>query len=137
MATATVPTPEVRGAKVTFTVSAIIEGLAFGIFPLLFPATVYQWFSTVEPIPMELNWLRMVGMIALALGIGCWYARGGDRPLVRLMSGVMTIAKAGATVLFVIWLLNGTMGAINWVNAGLAAILALMNGWLFWSTQKE
>jgi len=122
------PPGEVAGAKLTFTISAIIEGFYFGLAFLLFAGFFMNMLSAVEATPTELYFLRIVAVLALALGIGCWYARNGNQGEVRLMSLLMFIAKGGSTIILVAMMFAvETVQPIGWINPILTAIIALLN----------
>lgn len=119
---------EVSGAKFTFTVSAIIEGLYFGLGLLLYPAVLFNLVSSIEATATELYFLRLIAIMAIALGIGCMYARNGNYREVKLMSLLMLISKGGTTIILIIMLMAvATTQPLGWINPILTAILALLN----------
>ncbi|MFZ5814512.1 MAG: hypothetical protein ACOY93_04340 [Bacillota bacterium] len=128
---------EVRGARLTMTVSALIELPYFGLLALLGPASLFEWLFRVPPAPMEVVWIHAAGAVSLALGVGCWYARGGGAPVIRLMSLVMTVAKSLAAAVFLVYLISGMLAPMHWVNFGLVTFLAGLNGWQFIAAMED
>ncbi len=118
----------VKGAKFSFTLSAIIEGIYFGLIPLLYPAIYFQ-LVTFEPMGViELPLIRLASILTLALGLGCWYARAGNPSVVKIMSRIMVLAKGGSTIILIIMIvtLEG-FKAFFWINPILTFILVILN----------
>jgi len=119
--------PKVHGAPLTFTVSAIIEGVYFGLGLLFMPRPLYLIFMTTDISLPELAWVRIIGGIALGLGLGAWWARNADRAAVRLMSGILFVAKGLTALVMLAYLLNGVLPVMFWINFALVALVSIMN----------
>ena len=117
----------VAGANFTFTVTALIEGIWFGLALLLIPGVFYQLAFAAEIGLIESYLFRSIGIMALALAIGCWYARTGDKPEVKLMSLIMIIAKAGSTIVLIAMMAAAAALPIGYLNPIFTAFLAILN----------
>lgn len=119
---------EVPGARQTFTITALIEGIYFGLAFLLIPSTLANLASSLEATSTELFLFRTIGVMALALAIGCWLSRDGTIEQVKNMSIIMTVAKVGTTVVLIAMMINvTTFQAIGWINPILTGVLAVLN----------
>lgn len=118
----------VKGAKLTFTISAIIEGIYFGLIPLLYPKIYFQFATFESTGVIELPFIRLVSMLALALGFGCWYARTGSPSVVKLMSRIMVLAKGGSTIIIIsMFVTTEGFKVLYWINPILTLILVILN----------
>ena len=120
-------TEKVAGAKFNFTVTALIEGIWFGLGMILIPGIYYQITFPTEATVLELYAFRVIGIMALALAIGCWYARTADIGEVKMMSLIMIIAKVGSTILLIGMMVGAGAQSIGYLNPILTALLAILN----------
>lgn len=129
---------EVLGARQTFTITALIEGLYFGLGFMLIPSVLVNLISTVEATTIELFHLRSIGVMALALAVGCWLSREGTGEQVKTMSAIMSIAKIGTTVVIIAMMLSvDTFLALGWITPVLTGFLAIINFRQYLSVRKE
>ena len=115
------------GARMTFTITALVEAIWFGLGSLLLPGLFIQWAFAVEAGTVELYFLRVIGVLCIALAAGCWYARDGKKELMKVMSVVMSIAKAGSTVILFMMMVAVSAQTIGFINPLLTAFLAFIN----------
>jgi hypothetical protein len=118
-------------ANFTFSVTALIEGLYFGFGMIFLPVFFLELSYLTEPGILEINMFRTIGVLALALAIGCLVARNGDASAVRQMSLVMAMAKTGSTIILIIWIAGTQPQPIFYINPVLTAFLAAINIHLF------
>ncbi len=117
---------KVKGSNMTFTVTALLEGIWFGLGGLLIPGVFLQM-AFGEASTLELYLLRSIGIITIALAIGCWYARTGDRAEVKLMSLIMSVAKVGSTIVLLFMMIGLGASALGYISPILTAIMAYLN----------
>lgn len=118
---------QVQGANLTFTITAIIEGIWFGLGFVYLSGMIITLGFGVDGSPLELALLRSVGMLAIALGIGCWVARSGDRSTVKMMSLVMVLAKVLSTIILIIMVFTVPVTPLFYINPIFTAFLAVIN----------
>ncbi len=118
---------QVQGANFTFTVTALIEGIWFGLGFVFLSGTIITLGFGVDGSPLELFLLRSVGMLAIALGLGCWVARSGDRSTVKMMSMVMVFAKVLSTIILIIMVFSVPVTPLFYINPIFTAFLAIIN----------
>ena len=114
-------------ANFTFTVTALIEGLYFGLGMIFMPVFFLELSYLAEPSILEINMFRTIGVLALALAIGCLFSRNGDASTVRQMSLVMAMAKTGSTIILIIWIISTQPQPIFYINPVLTAFMAAIN----------
>lgn len=118
--------------KTVFTITALIEGIYFGLGMLFLAPFLLDLLSTAEVTGLEIYFVRLVGIFAITFTVGCLYARRGDKKIVRLMSTLMFIVKAGATVLLIVKMISiPTLTMIGWINPILTAFLFYINFQLY------
>lgn len=125
-----------RSARQTLTISAVVEGIYFGLAFLLIPSVLANLVSTTAPTTEVLLLFRSIGVLAFALAVGCWYARAGTESEVKLMSLIMVVAKTGSTLILIAMMLSlENYQAIGWINPIITAFLASINLRLFMSVK--
>ena len=118
---------KVPGASATFTITALIEAIWFGLGGLLIPSVIMQMAFLTDGSSLELYFFRSIGVLCLALAAGCWYARTGSKGQVKMMSLIMSIAKVGTTVVLVFMMIETAAQPIGFLNPVLTAFLAVLN----------
>lgn len=104
-------------------VKAIVTFLAWGLPALLGPAAFLAWFD-VE-MPDDPIYLRLVGALALALGLAYWYAyRDPVRNVAIVRVGVVDNALA-TLVVVVLGLTAGVSSWFVWVSAVLTGLFCV------------
>ncbi|MFW5873757.1 MAG: hypothetical protein ACOCVD_03670 [Bacillota bacterium] len=123
--------------KTVFTITALIEGIYFGLGMLFLAPFLLGLLSTAEITALEIYFVRLVGVFAIAFTVGCLRARRGDEKIVRLMSLIMSTVKAGATLLLTIKMLSvPTLTIIGWINPILTVFLFYINFQLYRQTSN-
>ena len=126
------------GAKQTFTITALIEGIYFGLAFLFIPSTLANLVSTLEATPTELFLFRSLGVMAIALAVGCWLSREGSDEQVKTMSIIMSVAKIGTTLVLIAMMINlTTFQTVGWINPILTGFLAVINFRQYLAVKKE
>ena len=129
---------EVLGARQTLTITALVEGIYFGLGFLLIPSILINLISTLEATPLEVFHLRSIGAMALALGVGCWLSRDGSKDQVKIMSAIMSIAKIGTTIVIIAMLVSvDTFLITGWTTPIITGFLAVINFRQFLAVKKE
>lgn len=123
-----------KDARQVLTLTAVVEGIYFGLAFLLIPSVLANLVSTTPPTSEEIFLFRTIGVLAIALTAGCWYARSGSKGEAKLMSMVMAVAKTGTTLILIVMMLSlENYQAIGWINPLITAFLAFINAQLYLS----
>ncbi len=117
--------------------SAAIESIWFGLGLILLPRLFYDLAFMVEPTIVEIYAFRLIGVMALAIGLGCWHARKGDRAIAKLMSRIMFVAKGGSTICLVGLMIGTSTTFIFLINPILTAFLFYINARLLMELMKR
>lgn len=111
-----------RATRVVMIVIGVITVLYYGLAALVFPKPLLTLFA-IE-VPASLVWVRAVGAMGLAIGIGLLLAaRDPGKNGAMVVTGI--VAALVTAFVFLAYIVSGDFPASEWIDVGLLTAFAI------------